>query len=314
MTDAWDYSQRPLPPNVGFARAEDINARNYDLAILHFDENVLAYANTNGVLGPDWGASFMWMRENIDLPKIAICHGTPQFYGQYDMDYREPNLLSVIEAERSRLVDYLGDIRTVLNSYQAQQEWGFRNSRVIWHGFDPTEFPPATYDRGILSPQGPLVTSRPHYRGYFLYQQVFENFPADLRPQSVHVPEPHVLYQGNTYAIAKYRNYIDEIRRYSVYFNPTQRSPMPRARCEPMMCGVVTVSAHNHDIDMFIRNGVNGFYSSEPEELRRILIDLVRHPAAVRQIGKESRKTALDIFNHDRYLADWCTLISDTVG
>jgi hypothetical protein len=314
MTDSWEYGQRPFPPNVRFARAEDIDIRDYDLAILHFDENVLAYENTNGVIGPDWGAAFTWMRENVDLPKVAICHGTPQFYGQYNMDYSGPDLLKVIEHERVRLVDYLGSIPTVLNSHQAQREWGFRNSRVIWHGLDPTEFPPATYERGILAHLGPLVTSRPHYRGYFLHSEVFGDFPADAQPQTLKVPEPHALYSRNIYAIAKFRNYVDEIRRYSVYFNPTQRSPMPRARCEPMICGVVTVSAHNHDIDMFIRNGVNGFYSNNPEELRRILIDLVRHPAAVRQIGAESRKTALDIFNYDRYLADWRKLISDVIG
>ncbi len=314
MTDDWEYRQRPLPANVRFAKVEHIDLRAYDLAILHFDENVLAYGNTNGVIGPDWGIAFKWVRENVDLPKVAICHGTPQFYGQYNMNYSESGLLQVIEEERARLVDYLGDIPVILNSHQARREWGFKNARVIWHGLDPTEFPPATYERGILSPQGPLVTSRPHYRGYFLYKQVLKNFPEHLRPESLHVPEPHVLYSGNAYAIAKYRNYIDEIRQYSIYFNPTQRSPMPRARCEPMMCGVVTVSALNHDVDMFIRNGVNGFYGSDPEELRNILIDLAENPSAARQIGAKGRKTAMDIFNHDRYLADWRKLISDTIG
>jgi len=314
MTETWEYSQRPLPANVHFARVEDVDTREYDLAILHFDENVLAYQNTNGVLGPEWGEAFKWMRENVNLPKVAICHGTPQFYGQYNMNYSGPDLLEVIEKERTRLVDYLGDIPVVLNSHQAQSEWRYRNSRVIWHGFDPTEFPPATYERGILSPLGPLVTSRPHYRGYFLYQTVFKNFPEEFKPESLNVPEPHVLYSGNTYALSKYQNYIDEIRRYSVYFNPTQRSPMPRARCEPMMCGVVTVSAHNHDVERFIQNGVNGFYSNDPDELRQILLDLVRKPKAVREIGAAARRTALDVFNHDRYLSDWQKLFSNTIG
>jgi glycosyltransferase involved in cell wall biosynthesis len=156
--------------------------------------------------------------------------------------------------------------------------------------------------------------SRPHYRGYFLYQAVFEKFPEEFRPETLHVPDPHVLYTGNAYAMGKFRNYIDQIRRHSIYFNPTQRSPMPRARCEPMMCGVVTVSAQNHDVDLFIKNGVNGFYSNDPEALRDILVDLMRSPNAVRQIGSEGRKTAIDVFNHDRYLADWRKLLSDTIG
>src|SRR6185436_12930043 len=119
---------------------------------------------------------------------------------------------------------------------------------------------------GILSPLGELVTSRPHYRGYFLYQKVFAQFPLEFAPSTLRVPDPSPLYGGNQFAKAKFRNYTDEIRRFSVYFNPTLRSPMPRARGEPMMCGVVTVSARNHDVDMFIKNGVNGFYSEDAEE------------------------------------------------
>jgi hypothetical protein len=314
MTESWEYSQRPMPPNARFVRKEDVNPREYDFAVLHFDENVLAPEHTNRVIGPEWGAAFKWMREHLDLPMVAICHGTPQFYGQYNMHYVEPNLLEVIESERARLVDYLGDMLVIVNSHQAQREWGFRRSRVIWHGLDPTEFPPATYERGILSPLGPLVMSRPHYRGYFLYQAVFSQFPEGLKPETLWVPDPHVLYAGNTYAVGKFRNYVDEIRRYSVYFNPTQRSPMPRARCEPMMCGVVTVSAKNHDVDMFIQNGVNGFYSDDPAELRDILIGLMRDPGLVRRIGAEGRKTAIDLFNHDRYLADWRRVIAEVAG
>lgn len=314
MTESWEYGQRPMPANARFVRLEDVNPRDYDLAILHFDENVLAPEHTNRVIGQEWGSAFKWMREHLDLPMVAICHGTPQFYGQYNIHYAEPNLLEVIESERSRLVDYLGDILVILNSHQAQREWRFRRSRVIWHGLDPTEFPPATYERGILSPLGPLVMSRPHYRGYFLYRTVFAEFPEDLKPETLHVPDPHVLYTGNTYAVGKFHNYVDEIRRYSVYFNPTQRSPMPRARCEPMMCGVVTVSAWNHDVDMFIQNGVNGFYSNDPAELRDILIGLMRDPGLARRIGAEGRKTAIDVFNHDRYLADWRQVISEVAG
>jgi glycosyltransferase involved in cell wall biosynthesis len=314
MTHSWEFGHRPLPDNVVFRSARSVRQRDYDLAIVHFDENVLSPENTNGVLGPDWGAAFRWFMDNIGLPKIAVCHGTPQFYGQYNFHYCGPDLMQVIEPARRKLVAYLGDTHVVCNSHQAQREWGFARSSVIWHGFDPTEFPPATYERGILSPLGPLVLSRPHYRGYFLYRQVFAGFPAQFAPSSLRVPCPSPLYEGNQYAVWKYRNYVDEIRRFSLYFNPTLRSPMPRSRAEPMMCGVVTVNAKNHDVDMFIQNGVNGFYSSDPGELREYLLYLCRHPAVVRKIGAEARRTATRIFNHDRFLADWTRLIASVTS
>ncbi len=314
MCDRWEYGQRPLPPNARFRPVEQIDPRDFDLAILHFDENVLAPENCNGVVGPEWGRAFRWLRALDGLPKIAICHGTPQFRGQYDFDYAGSDLMQPIDAERQRLVDDLAEVHVVCNSHQAQAEWQFRRSSVIWHGFDPAEFPPATYQRGILSPLGPLVLSRPHYRGYFVYRQVFEGLYAELRPETLRVPEPHPGYVANTHARAKFQRYVDEIRRYSVYFNPTLRSPMPRARCEPMMCGVVTVSARNHDVDRFIDNGVDGFHSAEPVELRDQLLYLHRHPEAVRRMGAAARQKALQVFHVDRYHADWARLISQVCG
>jgi glycosyltransferase involved in cell wall biosynthesis len=314
MSDKWDYGQRPFPVNARMVEASRVDPKDFDLAILHFDENVLAPENTNGVIGPEWGAAFRWFLENVRLPSVAVCHGTPQFHGQYRPAYSGADLMQPIEAERIRLVQALADMMVVCNSHQAEAEWRFQRSRTIWHGFDPAEFPPATYERGILSPLGPLVMSRPHYRGYYVYRQVFDGLQDELRPHSLHVAEPHFAHTGNGYAEAKYRLYVNQIRRYSVYFNPTLRSPMPRARTEPMMCGVVPVSAKNHDVDRYIKNGVNGFYSEDPRELRDQLLFLHKNPAAVRRIGAEARRTACTVFNYDRYLNDWLELVDAVAG
>ena len=71
MSDHWDYGQRPLPANARFRALDDIDPRDYDLAILHFDENVLAPENTNGVIGAEWGAAFKLFCEQFDLPKVG---------------------------------------------------------------------------------------------------------------------------------------------------------------------------------------------------------------------------------------------------
>lgn len=304
-TVGWNLQHRPIPDNVEFKSKREINPQDYDLAILHFDENVLSPENSNGYLRKDWGDTFKFFREKIDLPKVAICHGTPQFYGQYNLNYDKPNLLQTIEAERQKLVNYLGDILVINNSYQAQKEWNFHNSKVIWHGFDPSEFPLTTFTKGILSPFGEAVTSRPHYRGYYVYQAVFQDFPAEYYPSVLSVHEPDPSLQGNDYAQARFKNYVDSIRQYSIYFNPTIRSPMPRSRGEAMICGLVTVSLKNHDVDSFIENGVNGFYAETPAELRDILLYLVNNPHETRQIGCKSRELAINLFNHERYLKAW---------
>jgi glycosyltransferase involved in cell wall biosynthesis len=310
MCDQWAFNQRPLPPNVDFVDVQRINPRDFDLAIVHFDENVVDYQNTNGVVGPDWGATFRFFIEQIDLPKVAVCHGTPQFFGQFNPGYKESNLLMVIESARLRLVGMLRDTLVICNSHQAETEWGFMRSRVVWHGFDPLEFAEAQYQKGILALMGPLVESRPHYRGLFLHQAVFDkNFPADHRPEGLFVPEPDVDYSENLYANAKFKNYVNALRRYSVYFNPTQRSPMPRSRGEAMMCGLVPVSAHNHDVHLFIENGRNGFYSNDASELREQSLFLVQNPSVCREMGKRARASAIDNFHISRYLSDWDSVL-----
>ncbi len=315
ITEFWEYDKRPLPENAIFKDISSINIKNYDLAILHFDENVLSPEHTNGFIRPDWkwGDTFKWFMGNADIPKIAICHGTPQFYGQYDINYREDNLMEVMEEERKKLLNLTENIMVVVNSYQAQREWQFKNSTVIWHGFDPTEFYPATYKKGILTMFLNAMLYRPHYNGYFIFKDVFKEFPDEFMPDTLSVPEPDINYRhdNNNYAYAKFRNYIDEIRQYSIYFNPTLRSPMPRSRGEGMMCGLVPVSNNNHDVDLFIKNGVNGFYSNDPGELREYLLYLSKNPEKTRKIGMEARKTAIDIFNHDRYLKLWEDNISE---
>ena len=314
FTNNWGYEQRPLRGNACMKHINDVNVAEYDLAILHFDENVLAPENTNGVISSDWGANFKWFIEHLKIPMVGICHGTPQFYGQYTLDYNGHDLMQVIEKERLRLVNFLGDILVICNSYQAQREWMFKKSKVIWHGFDPTEFPSALYNKGILT-IGKAMKERPHYRGYYVFLKTFENFPEELLPDSLSVPEPHMLYEENTnlYAYAKFRNYVDNIRQYSIYFNPTLRSPMPRCRGEAMVCGLAQVSTNTHDVELFIKNGQNGFYSNDPQELREYLLYLLKNPDKCRKIGMAGRLLAMDIFNHDRYLFEWDEILSEVI-
>jgi glycosyltransferase involved in cell wall biosynthesis len=315
LTNEWEYEQRPFPGNAEFKHIKDIDCADYDLAILHFDENVLAHQNTNGIIGANWGANFRWFCENVALPKVAICHGTPQFHSQFSQKYIPCDQIETIEESRRQLVDYVDDMLIICNSYQAQREWGFQNSKVIWQGFDPTEFPPALYEKGILT-LGKSMQERPHYRGYFLYQDVFKGVADEYLPQGHNVPKPtaYLNQRTNLYAWSKFRNYVDSVRAYSIYFNPTWRSPMPRARGEAMMCGLVPVSAHNHDVDMFIKNGINGYYSNDPAELRDYMLFLLKNPDACRKTGYEARMTAMDVFNHDQYLWSWQETIRQLIG
>lgn len=315
FTHVWEWEQRPKPRNAILRAREEIRIKDYDLAILHFDENVLSPEMCNGVISPDWGANFAWfMNEVKGMPKVAICHGTPQFIGQYRPDYHGPDLGTPIEHTRALLVEYVGAMPVVCNSRQAAHEWGFKNSRVIWHGFDPTEFLLTSYSGGIVT-LGKSMKERPYYRGYQHFTRVCELLPEDMRPSFHAVTQPRLFPRDSEiYARLKFESYKASLREYSVYFNPTLRSPMPRCRGEAMMSGLVSVSAANHDVQLFIKNGWNGFYADTSEELAEHLLFLMRNKKACREIGARSRETAADLFNHDRYLRAWQSLLGDIRG
>lgn len=297
----WDLGQRPLPANVRFAHWAEIDPRQFDLAVLHFDENVLQAAADARSVGAEWGATFRFLQQNLAIPRVAVCHGTPQ---------------ANAPAQRAALARFLGDTPVVVNSHQAQSEWGFANARVIWQGFDPAEFPcrppPNRRAPRILTLPEEAMAERPGYRGADLLAQVASRVAPPL--ERLCVAEPNLLLRGNAYADARFAHYVAALHGFDIYFNPTLRSPMPRSRGEAMLCGLATVNADSHDVDRFIENGLNGFYAATAEELADQLNFLLADPARAWRIGQAGRETAMQRFHIDRYLADWRQLIRDTLG
>lgn len=309
FTNSWDHSQRPRRRNVRLLPADQVNFRDYDVAILHFDENVLCSELSNNRLPPDWGATFRWFLDNVPLPKVAVCHGTVPFYGQYGADPEEIAQFVPIERERLRLVRDLAGIPVVCNSWQAAREWGFADSRVIWHGLDPQEFPAGTHERAVVAHA--TDWDRPHYRGAHMMAEVRARLAADGIAVAGHGHDGVALraFGASDYGSGNFRAWIDHLRRHKVYLNTTRRSPMPRSRTEAMLCGTIPVSLNNHDVSAYIRNGINGFYGDSAEELVDQVRFLCRNEAARVKISAAARATAIDLFNHDRFLSEWVELL-----
>lgn len=302
----WDLGQRPLPTNACFANWRGIDQSQFDLAILHFDENVLHASADASTVGADWGATFRFLQKNLQIPRIAVCHGTPPLADNS----------AVATAASQALEDFLGETTVVVNSYQAMSEWAFCHSQVIWQGFDPEEFPcrpqHTEHPPRILTLPGGAYAERPAYRGADLLGQVVPRVPAPL--ERLRVAEPNLSLCGNTYAKAKFAHYVAALHEFDIYFNPTLRSPMPRSRGEAMLCGLATVNADSHDVDRFIDKGVNGFFAETAEELADHLNFLLTNPIHARKIGLAGRETAKRLFHIERYLADWRQLIRHTLG
>lgn len=315
LCESWEWEKRPLPINARFVRRDDVNPRDYDVAVLHFDENALHPERCLGKVPMDWGATLNWFMREVPLPKVAICHGTPQFAGQYDSSYNRADLGKVDEASRQEMVQYLRDVLVVCNSHQAREEWGFARSQTIWHGFSPHEYPQLAHNGRAVTMLGAALDNRPHYNGKFVVERI-QQLLGKGAIDPLKVSEPPGAYTPNTpeWAESRFSNYARAVGAYSIYLNPSLRSPMPRSRAEAMMLGLVSVSMRNHDVDLFIRNGENGFFGDSAEELAEQIAYLLKHPDSVVRIGAASRRTAADLFNQDRYLSGWSKLLAEFAG
>jgi glycosyltransferase involved in cell wall biosynthesis len=320
-TMAWDYSSRPLPSNAHFIKMCNVNPNDYDLAILHFDENCFNPSISNGVLNSQWGAIFRrFLHEIKNIPRIGICHGTPPFHGMFNVNYNAPNLMQDWKEEIERIKTGVGNLPIICNSWHAWDQWKFPNSKVIWQGFNANEYPVGRRHKGFLYSAN-SIRHRPWYRGYFEYKYLNNLFPIDYLGRddkcefrSVSVSEPQgVRPNTNEYAIAKFNNYQNFIGDYSVFVNTTLKSPMPRTRTEAMLKGLCCVTFDYHDESMFINNGINGFVSKTKEEMADQLKWCQNNPDKVKEIGLRGRETAKRIFPHTRYLQEWQETIFDLV-
>ncbi|HEX8077187.1 MAG TPA: glycosyltransferase, partial [Chthoniobacterales bacterium] len=266
----------------------------------------------NGVIPASWGDPFRWFLDLTKIPKVAICHGTPAFEGQYGLDPARKHEFIIYEDRRRALVERLASagVSVVCNSWHALEEWGFKNSRVIWHGFDPQEFPPGTYRRDVLCLDADPY--RPHYRGAWELAMVRERLNPEIRVETArHFGAPLEVRDTNPFAVRNFRSYVDRIRQFKVYLNTTLRSPMPRSRGEAMMTGVIPVCLNNHDVARFIVQGENGFFADDPGELADYVNYLCGNQSAAARIGAQARRTALEVFNHDLYLANWARQLGE---
>ncbi len=337
----WNFRSRPLRPNVEFLPADRVSDwRAFDLAILHFDEEVL---------DPPAGQPYPFRRllERLEVPIIAICHGPAPFLAGPGGEASPGGAVTIDETRRSAIVGMVGDKALVVtNSLQAAREWRFARARTIWHGLDPDEYPRSSYERKVLTIVNSLAR-KPLYQGHRLYKEATAGLPCDYLGKDpaaefrrVSPPRPigspwRLLWNAadllggdgdaargapglrraisNGYGRAHFRAYRDLIGRYSIYFNPTRLSPMPRSRLEGLFCGLALVTTRHHDVDQWLEDGVTGFSADDAATLRGRLGELCDDPGLCRRLGEAGRQMARERFHVRHYLKAWEDTIEEVL-
>lgn len=315
LLNFWMYDMRPFPENAKFIDYKDIKEEDYDLIICHFDENALSPKHST--LDDRWGKAFRWLIDNFSkkIPTVAICHGVPQFEEQGKIEIETLDV-TIIEDRRKQLVDYLSHILVICNSNVARENWKFKKTKTIWHGFDPNEFTLGTREKDILAINYNALKQRPHYRGYYTHNEILKYLPKEYTPSwtVVEKPEIDINQFPQEYAVEKFKRYRSVLGSYKVFLNTTIISPMPRARGEAMMSGLVTVNYDSHDINEIIENGIDGYFSKDPKEISDILTYLMKNKDIALKIGNKSREKAIKLLHINRYLDDWKKTIKEVSG
>lgn len=260
----------------------------YDVAILNIDQQCV---------NEDIGKSkfFREISGQIqDIPKIVIQHGSPV--------YPEWGTKEKIKQATRELVKDAAAV--VVNSYEAANQWEGIHENIIpiWHGMNPNDWWDLPKEPRIVTAVSPAGLSK--YYSRMLYHET----QRMLSGKGIGIIEfrTHVSFKN-------WDEYRDYLGRSLVYFDYSLHTPMNRARTEAMLSGCCVVTVKGHDVDRFIQNGKNGvLVRYNPSYCANMLEELLtnRYQECV-NVGKEGKKTAIELFSFERYKQQWNKLLCD---
>lgn len=270
----WGSVSRPMPENMSMVL--DFKKEDYDLAILHIDQQCIDPRITKGLLFKEFRA----LTEG--MPRVCINHMTP-FHDQYEND-------EVIE----KIKEMVGDIPMIVNSKEAALQWGW--GTPIIHGMkaeDWLDLPKEPRAVTCVSPGG----MNKAYRRELLHSTIQELEARGIALEWIQ----------NTKKFNSWEEYKEYLGRSLVFVYLAWQSPMPRARTEAMLSGCCIVTTKHHDIDSYIENGVNGFIVPDnPKVAADLIEDLVLNRIKeAKEIGQRGKQLAIKEFSHERWANDW---------
>jgi glycosyltransferase involved in cell wall biosynthesis len=296
-TRRWDERLRPFPPNASWVT--HFEKGRYDFAILNIDQQCGNSNLNKSVLTKQMKEV---VKEDQSCKIIFINHGTP-VYPEYYKDGTRLNKY-VSPTLRDEIMDIVGDELMVVNSYEAQENWG--RGEVIIHGMGLDEW----YVSNVKEPRVATFVSQQgigdkYYNRSFLVS-VMEELEKRHGIQLQWINTPKCF---NAKDIDDYKNFLSKTL---IYFNPTYASPMPRSRTEAMLSGCCIVTTKQHGADSFIKDGYNGIIvpHDNPDATANVIARLIKDYSLAKEMGKNARKTAEEMFNRERYKQDWLKLLN----
>lgn len=257
-----------------------------------------------------------WWRSIKPKPSNAILLG--QTWNELDQDDYDVCIL-IADAGQMNLLPYVKDmprifkfhlknpgtkdsVKTLLQevgnyplvfSAESQKEWygNLPNSWVITGGKDPElykgwigDWEKVLWVCERISVPG---TVRWEERGGRLWTEVSKDLPALRLGLDIDRATP----------LEPFENIILALRHCRVFFEAAENTLLTDGLMEAMMTGMPIVAYPNNEMDRVVNHGVNGFKSTNPEELKEYCLTLLKDEDLARKMGAEARKTAIETWN-----------------
>lgn len=281
---SWAKVQRPFPENARYI-IEVPKEHDYDLAILHIDQQVIEPRISKGLIFHD----LFTIAKDRQIPTVVINHMTP-FSDRVDTK-------TVIE----KVKRLLGDTQMVVNSKTAAGQWGF--GRPIIHGMRIDQ-----WENNAKEPRIVTILSGGGMEKAYRRRLLTETMSILKEDYG----EKIIWIGGGAPRRESFAEYREFLARSLIYFNPTWQSPMPRSRTEAMLSGACIVSTKHQDWEDYIKQGVNGFVvEDKPKTVALLLNELVKDYETAYKVGQEGRKTARKIFNQKNFIQQWEDLLTE---
>jgi glycosyltransferase involved in cell wall biosynthesis len=180
-----------------------------------------------------------------------------------------------------------------------------KHHKYIVHGYDPDEFTQSDCKKnGRILTVANVFKGRSKIMGYPLWNSIRRE-----------INKLDAVGHGNEdiYGVNKQAKTFEELIKiynsYSIYFNPTIESAMPRSRAEAAMCGCPIVTTDNFDIGRYFVNGKNAVLTNDRSEIIDEMKKLLSSEQMRKDYGNAAREVAIKHFHIDDFLKKWESIL-----
>lgn len=191
----------------------------------------------------------------------------------------------------------------VMNKFK--DKYRNKEHNYIVHGYDPNEFKPISIEKnGKVLTVANVFKGRSHIMGYPLWEHVNRK----LKNLEVVGHGNLDIYKRSKEA-STFEELIEIYNRYSVYFNTTLHSAMPRSRAEAAMCGAPIVTTNNYDIGRYFKNNESAILTNNKDEIIAGIKKLLSSKQMREDYGGKAREVAIKHFHINDFLSKWNSVL-----